>query len=143
MFGLVQIPGLIVIFGILTMKKYRIDLPTKAIEQLELDKDASLLLMVDNKSLTIRPNRTFELLPQIMMRWYLIPAAIAAVAFFYLNLINHHWLIPLTGNWLIGFASLYLGTFSGLVAFAVMFVIQKDIIAAQQWGCIGAACRRC
>lgn len=107
------------------MKKYRIDLPTKAVEQLELDKDASLLLTVDNKSLTIRPNRTFELLPQIMMRWYLIPAAIAAVAFFYLNWINHHWLIPLTGNWSIGFVSLYLGTFSGLVAFAVMFVIQK------------------
>ena len=58
------------------MKKYRIDLPAKAVENLELEKNTSLVLMVDNKTLTIRPSRTVEMLPQIMMRWYLIPAVL-------------------------------------------------------------------
>ena len=53
------------------MKKYRIDLPAKAVENLELEKNTSLVLMVDNKTLTIRPSRTVEMLPQIMMRCYL------------------------------------------------------------------------
>lgn len=92
------------------MKKYRIDLPAKAVENLELEKNTSLVLMVDNKTLTIRPSRTVEMLPQIMMRWYLIPAVLAAVIFFCLSWANHHWVISLTGNWSIGFASLYLGT---------------------------------
>ena len=81
--------------------------------------------MVDNKTLTIRPSRTVEMLPQIMMRWYLIPAVLAAVIFFCLSWSNHHWVISLTGNWSIGFASLYLGTFSGVVAFATAFIRQK------------------
>lgn len=107
------------------MKKYRIDLPAKAVENLELEKNTSLVLMVDNKTLTIRPSRTVEMLPQIMMRWYLIPAVLAAVIFFCLSWANHHWVISLTGNWSIGFASLYLGTFSGVVAFATAFIRQK------------------
>lgn len=107
------------------MKKYRIDLPAKAVENLELEKNTSLVLMVDNKTLTIRPSRTVEMLPQIMMRWYLIPAVLAAVIFFCLSWSNHHWVISLTGNWSIGFASLYLGTFSGVVAFATAFIRQK------------------
>ena len=107
------------------MKKYRIDLPAKAVENLELEKNTSLVLMVDNKTLTIRPSRTVEMLPQIMMRWYLIPAVLAAVIFFCLSWVNHHWVISLTGNWSIGFASLYLGTFSGVVAFATAFIRQK------------------
>lgn len=107
------------------MKKYRIDLPAKAVENLELEKNTSLVLMVDNKTLTIRPSRTVEMLPQIMMRWYLIPAVLAAVIFFCLSWFNHHWVISLTGNWSIGFASLYLGTFSGVVAFATAFIRQK------------------
>lgn len=107
------------------MKKYRIDLPAKAVENLELEKNTPLVLMVDNKTLTIRPSRTGEMLPQIMMRWYLIPAVLAAVIFFCLSWANHHWVISLTGNWSIGFASLYLGTFSGVVAFATAFIRQK------------------
>ena len=107
------------------MKKYRIDLPAKAVENLELEKNTPLVLMVDNKTLTIRPSRTVEMLPQIMMRWYLIPAVLAAVIFFCLSWANHHWVISLTGNWSIGFASLYLGTFSGVVAFATAFIRQK------------------
>ncbi|MEO5292868.1 ABC transporter permease [Limosilactobacillus sp. WILCCON 0053] len=107
------------------MKKYRIDLPAKAVENLELEKNTSLVLMVDNKTLTIRPSRTVEMLPQIMMRWYLIPAVLAAVIFFCLSWANHHWVISLTGNWSIGFAALYLGTFSGVVAFATAFIRQK------------------
>lgn len=107
------------------MKKYRIDLPAKAVENLELEKNTPLVLMVDNKTLTIRPSRTVEMLPQIMMRWYLIPAVLAAVIFFCLSWVNHHWVISLTGNWSIGFASLYLGTFSGVVAFATAFIRQK------------------
>lgn len=107
------------------MKKYRIDLPAKAVENLELEKNTSLVLMVDNKTLTIRPSRTVEMLPQIMMRWYLIPAVLAAVIFFCLSWANHHWVISLTGNWSIGFVSLYLGTFSGVVAFATAFIRQK------------------
>lgn len=107
------------------MKKYRIDLPAKAVENLELEKNTPLVLMVDNKTLTIRPSRTVEMLPQIMMRWYLIPAVLAAVIFFCLSRANHHWVISLTGNWSIGFASLYLGTFSGVVAFATAFIRQK------------------
>lgn len=107
------------------MKKYRIDLPAKAVENLELEKNTSLVLMVDNKTLTIRPSRTVEMLPQIMMRWYLIPAVLAAVIFFCLSWANYHWVISLTGNWSIGFASLYLGTFSGVVAFATAFIRQK------------------
>lgn len=107
------------------MKKYRIDLPAKAVENLELEKNTSLVLMVDNKTLTIRPSRTVEMLPQIMMRWYLIPTVLAAVIFFCLSWANHHWVISLTGNWSIGFASLYLGTFSGVVAFATAFIRQK------------------
>ncbi|MCQ5003119.1 AbrB/MazE/SpoVT family DNA-binding domain-containing protein, partial [Escherichia coli] len=69
-------------------KKYRIDLPAKAVEILELEKNTSLVLMVDNKTLTIRPSRTVEMLPQIMMRWYLIPAVLAAVIFFCLSWSN-------------------------------------------------------
>lgn len=107
------------------MKKYRIDLPAKAVENLELEKNTPLVLMVDNKTLTIRPSRTVEMLPQIMMRWYLIPAVLAAVIFFCLSWANHHWVISLTGNRSIGFASLYLGTFSGVVAFATAFIRQK------------------
>lgn len=107
------------------MKKYRIDLPAKAVENLELEKNTPLVLIVDNKTLTIRPSRTVEMLPQIMMRWYLIPAVLAAVIFFCLSWANHHWVISLTGNWSIGFASLYLGTFSGVVAFATAFIRQK------------------
>lgn len=107
------------------MKKYRIDLPAKAVENLELEKNTPLVLMVDNKTLTIRPSRTVEMLPQIMMRWYLIPAVLAAVIFFCLSWANHHWVISLTGNWSIGFASLYLGTFSGVVVFATAFIRQK------------------
>lgn len=107
------------------MKKYRIDLPAKAVENLELEKNTPLVLMVDNKTLTIRPSRTVEMLPQIMMRWYLIPAVLAAVIFFCLSWANHHWVISLTGNWSIGFASLYLGTFSGVVAFSTAFIRQK------------------
>ncbi|MEO5288862.1 ABC transporter permease [Limosilactobacillus allomucosae] len=107
------------------MKKYRIDLPAKAVENLEVEKNTSLVLMVDNKTLTIRPSRTVEMLPQIMMRWYLIPAVLAAVIFFCLSWANHHWVISLTGNWSIGFAALYLGTFSGVVAFATAFIRQK------------------
>lgn len=118
------------------MKKYRIDLPAKAVENLELEKNTSLVLMVDNKTLTIRPSRTVEMLPQIMMRWYLIPAVLAAVIFFCLSWSNHHWVISLTGNWSIGFASLYLGTFSGVVAFATAFIRQKK---TSQWASDGAA----
>ena len=97
------------------MKKYRIDLPAKAVENLELEKNTSLVLMVDNKTLTIRPSRTVEMLPQIMMRWYLIPA------------LRHFILGRLAAVWLL----------------QPRLSDKKDIAAGRRWSCIGVICRRC
>lgn len=123
------------------MKKYRIDLPAKAVENLELEKNTSLVLMVDNKTLTIRPSRTVEMLPQIMMRWYLIPAVLAAVIFFCLSWSNHHWVISLTGQ--LALRHFILERLAASWLLRLRLSDKKDIAAGRRWSCIGVICRRC
>ncbi|MDO4455109.1 MAG: ABC transporter permease [Ligilactobacillus agilis] len=65
------------------------------------------------------------MLPQILLRWYLIPGIIAALCFFAISAANQKWLIPLNGTWSIETAATIMSLFCGLIAFMVAFIVQK------------------
>jgi hypothetical membrane protein len=108
------------------LKKYRVEVPQAARNQLEIKEDEPLAMWVEGNQLVIRPLRLIDSLPQIKLRWYIVPALLLTVLF-YADTLNHgRHLIPLVGGEdSVASTSLYLATLSGVLAFAITFISQK------------------
>lgn len=106
-------------------KKYTIKIPDTAIKKTGFSTDDQLELNVNHNSITIRPSRVTDQLPNIKLHWYIIPAIILTIVFYIFCLQNHMKTVPITGDYSIANASTVLSLISGLLLFVITFVVTK------------------
>lgn len=106
-------------------KKYTIEIPDTAIKKTGFSTDEQLELNVNHNSITIRPSRVTDQLPNIKLHWYIIPAIILTIVFYIFCLQNHMKTVPITGDYSIANASTVLSLISGLLLFVITFVVTK------------------
>lgn len=106
-------------------KKYTIEIPATAIKKTGFSTDEQLELNVNHNSITIRPSRVTDQLPNIKLHWYIIPAIILTIAFYIFCQQNHMQTVPITGDYSIADASTVLSLVSGLPLFVITFIITK------------------
>ena len=106
-------------------KKYTIEIPATAIKKTGFSTDEQLELNVNHNSITIRPSRVTDQLPNIKLHWYVIPAIILTIAFYIFCQQNHMQTVPITGDYSIANASTVLSLVSGLPLFVITFIITK------------------
>lgn len=106
-------------------KKYTIEIPATAIKKTGFSTDEQLELNVNHNSITIRPSRVTDQLPNIKLHWYIIPAIILTIAFYIFCQQNHMQTVPITGDYSIANASTVLSLVSGLPLFVITFIITK------------------
>jgi hypothetical membrane protein len=106
-------------------KKYTIEIPATAIKKTGFSTDEQLELNVNHNSITIRPSRVTDQLPNIKLHWYIIPAIILTIVFYIFCQQNHMQTVPITGDYSIANASTVLSLVSGLPLFVITFIITK------------------
>lgn len=106
-------------------KKYTIEIPATAIKKTGFSTDEQLELNVNHNSITIRPSRVTDQLPNIKLHWYIIPAIILTIVFYIFCQQNNMQTVPITGDYSIANASTVLSSVSGLPLFVITFIITK------------------
>lgn len=106
-------------------KKYTIEIPATAIKKTGFSTDEQLELNVNHNSITIRPSRVTDQLPNIKLHWYIIPAIILTIVFYIFCQQNNMQTVPITGDYSIANASTVLSLVSGLPLFVITFIITK------------------
>ena len=96
-----------------------------AARQLNIDTDTDLSMVVNNHSVVVHPAKLVDQLPDVRLRWFLVPAVILTIVFFCFCQVQHLRLVPLTGDRSIALASMFLGIISGTIEFSVSFCWQK------------------
>lgn len=109
----------------MTMKKAKLIIPREAMQQLNFDEDTPLSMNIHHNVISVRPSNLTDVLPNIKLRWFLIPAALfSLLVFAYCNSRNQ-WLVPLNGQWSIATYTSVVGVVSGVLSFAGHFITQK------------------
>lgn len=106
------------------MKKYRLEVPDEAAKKLGLDK-TNYSMWISHRQIVVRPSNVVDMVPQIKFWWYGTLAIISAIAFLLAVDQRHMRLVPLNGDFSIGFASIVLSAVSGTLTFAIVFIHQK------------------
>ncbi|WP_367342707.1 DUF998 domain-containing protein [Limosilactobacillus sp.] len=96
-----------------------------AARKLNIDKDTQLSMVVNHHSIIVHPAQLVDQLPDVRLRWFIIPAVILTIVFFVVCQVNHMRLVPLNGDRSIALASMILGIVSGTIEFATSFIWQK------------------
>ncbi len=107
------------------MKKSKLVIPREAMEQLNFDKDTPLSMNIHHNVISVRPSNLTDVLPDIKLRWFLIPAALVSLLFFGYCNSRSQWLIPLNGQWSIATYASILTIISGVLTFAMHIITQK------------------
>lgn len=107
------------------MKKTKIVIPLEARKHLDFDEQTPLSMTIRHNVIDVRPSRLIDVLPEIKLHWFLIPAALCALLFFAYCYDRGQLLIPLNGQWSIATYASVLSITSGVLTFGWDFIRQK------------------
>lgn len=107
------------------MKKAKLIIPQEAMEQLNFDEETPLSMNIHHNVISVRPSNLTDVLPNIKLRWFLIPAALFSLQVFAYCNSRGQWLVPLNGQRSIATYASVVGIISGVLTFATHFITQK------------------
>lgn len=107
------------------MKKSKLIITQEARDQLNFDEETPISLVVHHNSVEVRPSKLADVLPNIKLQWFLVPAALLALVCFGYCYQRSQWLVPLYGQRSIATYASLAGIISGVLTFATAFISQK------------------